>query len=294
MASITANSISIEYETFGNPADRPLLLIMGLGAQLTRWPEAFCQLLAARGQYVVRFDNRDVGLSQKFDAAGVPNMAQIFAQAMAGESVSAAYNLSDMASDAAGLLDALGITAAHVCGASMGGMIAQVMALEHGARVKSLTSIMSTTGNPTLPSATPAASAALMSAAGTKLEEVLARAVTVARATGGSAFPVTDAEIRQRAQADFERSFYPVGVARHMAAIAATGNRKPRLQTLVMPTLVLHGKDDPLVPLTGGIDTHEAISGSILKVFEGMGHNLPEPLWPELVLAISDHKEQHH
>ena len=193
MASITANSISIEYETFGNPADRPLLLIMGLGAQLTRWPEAFCQLLAARGQYVVRFDNRDVGLSQKFDAAGVPNMAQIFAQAMAGESVSAAYNLSDMASDAAGLLDALGITAAHVCGASMGGMIAQVMALEHGARVKSLTSIMSTTGNPTLPSATPAASAALMSAAGTKLEEVLARAVTVARATGGSAFPVTDA-----------------------------------------------------------------------------------------------------
>lgn len=294
MASITANSISIEYETFGNPADRPLLLIMGLGAQLTRWPETFCQLLAARGQYVVRFDNRDVGLSQKFDAAGVPNMAQIFAQAMAGESVSAAYNLSDMASDAAGLLDALGITAAHVCGASMGGMIAQVMALEHGARVKSLTSIMSTTGNPTLPSATPAASAALMSAAGTKLEEVLARAVTVARATGGSAFPVTDAEIRQRAQADFERSFYPVGVARHMAAIAATGNRKPRLQTLVMPTLVLHGKDDPLVPLTGGIDTHEAISGSILKVFEGMGHNLPEPLWPELVLAISDHTEQHH
>ena len=294
MASITANSISIEYETFGNPADRPLLLIMGLGAQLTRWPEAFCQLLAARGQYVVRFDNRDVGLSQKLDAAGVPNMAQIFAQAMAGESVSAAYNLSDMASDAAGLLDALGITAAHVCGASMGGMIAQVMALEHGARVKSLTSIMSTTGNPTLPSATPAASAALMSAAGTKLEEVLARAVTVARATGGSAFPVTDAEIRQRAQADFERSFYPVGVARHMAAIAATGNRKPRLQTLVMPTLVLHGKDDPLVPLTGGIDTHEAISGSILKVFEGMGHNLPEPLWPELVLAISDHTEQHH
>jgi pimeloyl-ACP methyl ester carboxylesterase len=294
MASITANSISIEYETFGNPADRPLLLIMGLGAQLTRWPEAFCQLLAARGQYVVRFDNRDVGLSQKFDAAGVPNMAQIFAQAMAGESVSAAYNLSDMASDAAGLLDALGITAAHVCGASMGGMIAQVMALEHGARVKSLTSIMSTTGNPTLPSATPAASAALMSAAGTKLEEVLARAVTVARATGGSAFPVTDAEIRQRAQADFERSFYPVGVARHMAAIAATGNRKPRLQTLVMPTLVLHGKDDPLVPLTGGIDTHEAITGSILKVFEGMGHNLPEPLWPELVLAISDHTEQHH
>ena len=294
MASITANSISIEYETFGNQADRPLLLIMGLGAQLTRWPETFCQLLAARGQYVVRFDNRDVGLSQKFDAAGVPNMAQIFAQAMAGESVSAAYNLSDMASDAAGLLDALGITAAHVCGASMGGMIAQVMALEHGARVKSLTSIMSTTGNPTLPSATPAASAALMSAAGTKLEEVLARTVTVARATGGSAFPVTDAEIRQRAQADFERSFYPVGVARHMAAIAATGNRKPRLQTLVMPTLVLHGKDDPLVPLTGGIDTHEAISGSILKVFEGMGHNLPEPLWPELVLAISDHTEQHH
>jgi pimeloyl-ACP methyl ester carboxylesterase len=294
MASITANGITIEYDTFGSPADRPLLLIMGLGAQMTRWPEAFCELLAARGQYIVRFDNRDVGLSQKFDAAGVPNMAQIFAQAMAGESVSAAYNLSDMASDAAGLLDALGITSAHVCGASMGGMIAQVMALEHGARVKSLTSIMSTTGNPALPSATPAASAALMSAAGTKLEEVLARAITVARATGGPAFSATDEEILQRARADFERSFYPVGVTRHMAAIAATGNRKPRLEALVMPTLVLHGKDDPLVPLAGGVDTHEAISGSVLKVFEGMGHNLPEPLWPEFVLAISDHTEQHH
>lgn len=294
MASTFANGIELEYDTFGAATDRPLLLIMGLGAQMTRWPIGLCELLAAEGHYVIRFDNRDVGLSHKCDDAGVPDMAEIFAQAMAGETVTAAYSLSDMANDAAGLLDAMRIDAAHVCGASMGGMIAQVMALEHGSRVKSLISIMSTTGNPELPSSTPDASAALMSPAGGSLDEVMTRAVKVAKVINSPAYVLEDAEIMRRAREDYERCFYPVGVARHMAAIAATGNRKPRLENLTMPTLVLHGEDDNLVPLTGGIDTHEAIKDSVIKTFSGMGHNLPEPLWPDFAKAIAAHTRMHN
>jgi pimeloyl-ACP methyl ester carboxylesterase len=294
MASTFANGIELEYDTFGVATDRPLLLIMGLGAQMTRWPASLCELLAAQGHYVIRFDNRDVGLSHKCDDAGVPDMAEIFAQAMAGETVTAAYSLSDMASDAAGLLDALNIPAVHVCGASMGGMIAQVMALEHGSRVKSLTSIMSTTGNPDLPSSTPEASTALMSPAGQTLDEVMTRAVTVAKVINSPGYLIEDADIMQRARQDYERCFYPVGVSRHMAAIAATGNRKPRLESLNMPTLVLHGEDDNLVPLTGGIDTHEAIKDSVLKTFKGMGHNLPEPLWADFSEAIAAHTKKHN
>jgi len=280
MTAITANNITIEYDTFGDAGARPLLLIMGLGAQMTRWRPEFSEMLADEGHYVIRFDNRDIGLSQKFDHAGVPNMAEMMARAQAGEPPDAAYTLSDMAADAAGLLEALGIETAHICGASMGGMIAQTMAMEHGHRVKSMTSIMSSTGNPELPPAKPEAMQALMSPAGTTLEEVLERSVHVARTISGPGYQDPEADIRARAQADFERSFYPVGTARQMAAIIATGNRKPGLGSITIPTLVIHGKDDPLVPLAGGVDTHEAIAGSRLRVFDGMGHDLPEPLWP--------------
>ena len=275
MASVIANDILIEYDTFGEPGGRPLLLVMGLGAQMTRWRKEFCELLAAQGHYVIRFDNRDVGLSQKFDTAGLPDMGRILAQAAAGETVSAAYSLSDMANDAAALLTALDIPTAHVCGASLGGMVVQVMALEHGSRLRSMTSVMSTTGDPTLPKATPEAMAALMSPAGNSLEAVLDRAVRNAAVIGGPGFPAPEAEIRALAKSDYERCFYPQGVARQMAAVAATGNRRPRLEKLVMPTLVIHGEDDPLVPLSGGLDTHAAIPGASLKVFEKMGHNLP-------------------
>lgn len=294
MAQITANGITIEYDTFGDSSARPLLLVMGLGAQMTRWQPAFCEMLVEAGHYVIRFDNRDIGLSEKFDAAGVPDMAQLLLQAQAGEPVQAPYSLDDMADDAAGLLDALDIDAAHICGASMGGMIVQTMALRHAPRVRSMVSIMSSTGNPDLPKATPEASAALVSPAGTTLEEVVDRAVSVSRVIGSPAYPAADEEIRQRARADYERSFYPVGVARQMAAIAASGNRRPELGSVTAPTLVIHGKDDPLVPLAGGIDTHEAIPGARLEVFEGMGHDLPQPLWPDIVELISGHTRAHH
>lgn len=294
MAQVTANGIEIEYDTFGDASARPLLLVMGLGAQMTRWREAFCEMLVDSGHYVIRFDNRDVGLSQKFDHAGVPNMAEIVAQAAAGQPVGAPYTLDDMADDAVGMLDALGIERAHVCGASMGGMVVQAMAVRHAPRLRSMVSIMSSTGNPDLPPSTPEAMSALLSPAGTTVDEVLDRAVHIARTIGSPAYPDDAVAIRERARADFERAFYPVGVARQMAAIAVAGNRRPLLAGVRTPTLVIHGIDDPLVPLAGGIDTHEAIPGSRLEVFEGMGHDLPEALWTDIVRHISEHTRAHH
>lgn len=294
MPQIKANNLDIECDTFGDSGGRPLLLIMGLGAQMTRWREAFCQLLADAGHYVIRFDNRDIGLSQKFSHFGLPDMMKLFEEAQAGKVVHAPYNLDDMAEDAEGVLNALHIDKAHVVGASMGGMIAQMMAVHHRERILSLTSIMSTTGDPNLPSSTAEASAALLSPAGETLDEVIDRAVMVAKAIGGKGFPLDADAIKARAKADFERSFYPEGVARQMAAIAATGNRRPHLEKLNIPALIIHGSDDPLVPVSGGIDTHEAIRHSTLKIIEGMGHDLPEAAWPEIVEAITAHTTANH
>ena len=287
MTRIRANGIDIEYDTFGNPADRPLLLIMGLGAQMIHWDEAFCRALADAGHFVVRYDNRDTGLSTRFDAAGVPDIVQIMTKFRAGEPTEAPYDLDDMADDAAGLLDALDLVSAHVCGASMGGMIAQALALRHRPRVRSLVSIMSSTGNPDLPPGKPEALAALMSPAGETGEAVVERSLAVSRVIGSPGFPRDEAEIRRKALLAFDRAFYPVGVARQMAAVAAHGNRRPRLEALSLPSLVIHGADDPLVPLAGGIDTHQALAGSRLLVIEGMGHDLPRGAWPQIVTAIA-------
>jgi pimeloyl-ACP methyl ester carboxylesterase len=288
MARVRANGIEIEYDTFGERDERPLLLVMGLGAQMIHWDDEFCDQLAASGHFVVRFDNRDVGLSQRMEEAGIPDLMQIMMRAQAGEPVDAPYDLDDMADDAAGLLDALDIESAHVCGASMGGMIAQAMALRHRPRLRSLTSIMSSTGNPSLPSGRPEAMAALMSPAGTTREEVLERAVAISKVIGSPGFARDEADIRARAGRAYERSFYPIGVARQMAAIAAHGNRRPRLETLAIPALVVHGGADPLVPIEGGVDTHQALSGSRFLVIDGMGHDLPREAWPTIVDAIAD------
>ncbi len=294
MSQLRINGIDIEYDTFGSPSDRPLLLIMGLGTQMTRWRPEFCQRLVDNGHYVIRFDNRDIGLSHKFDDAGIPDMVQLFAAALEGKPVEAPYTLDHMADDAVGLLDALEIERAHICGASMGGMIAQTMAIRSGDRLHSMTSIMSSTGNPELPPSKPEAMAALTSPAGTTLEEVLERAVSISRTIGSPAYQDSEENIRERARQDFERSFYPAGVTRQMAAIAASGNRKPALANVTTPTLVIHGKDDPLVPVEGGLDTAEAVTGSRLELIEGMGHDLPEEVWDQIVGAISEHTGQHH
>ena len=286
MAQITANGIALEYDTFGDRGDTPLLLVMGLGAQLIHWREEFCAQLAAHGRYVMRFDNRDSGLSEKFEHLGGPDMAEMAARLMAGEPAQAPYTLDEMAADAFGLLDALEIERAHICGASMGGMIVQAMALSAPDRVRSLTSIMSSTGNPELPPSTDEAMAAMLSPAATNRQESIDRTIAVSAVIGSPGFPAPEAEARERAAQSYDRSFYPQGVARQMAAIAAHGNRRARLQELDIPALVIHGKADPLVPVEGGIDTHEALRGSRLKLIEGMGHDLPEPVWEEVIEGI--------
>jgi pimeloyl-ACP methyl ester carboxylesterase len=287
MPTAEANGIELEYEEFGDRSARPLLLIMGLGAQMVFWREDFCTQLAARGHRVIRFDNRDVGKSSKLDHLGVPDPGAALEAARLGHPVQAPYSLSDMAADAVGLLDALRIDKAHVVGASMGGMIAQAIAIGHPSRVRSLTSIMSTTGNPDLPRPKPEAMAALLSPQPAAREESIERAVFIFRTIGSPGFPFDEADVRACAALSYDRGFSPEGTARQLIAILAAGSRKEALQSMKVPTLVIHGKDDPLVPVEGAIDTAAAIPGAELMIIEGMGHDLPRMAWSRIVDAIS-------
>ncbi|MCE9651165.1 MAG: alpha/beta fold hydrolase [Parvibaculum sp.] len=288
MPQVQANGITIEYESFG-PADREaILLIMGLGAQLTMWPAELCNELVARGYRVIRFDNRDVGLSTKFDAAGMPDMAVIFGALMSGQPAKSAYSLDDMAADAMGLLDALDIGRAHIVGASMGGMIAQLVAINHPDRVLSLTSIMSTTGNPGLPQAKPEAMAVLMTPAPEgDIEAAISRGINAWQTIGSPGYPTDEKILREWVGRDAKRSLYPVGTARQMAAIVANGDRREKLKKLKVPAVVLHGGDDPLVPVEGGKDTAANIPGAELVVVPGMGHDFPIALVKTFADAIS-------
>ncbi|MEQ9520736.1 MAG: alpha/beta hydrolase [Parvibaculum sp.] len=277
MAQVKANNIQIEYERFG-PEDREtVLLIMGLAGQLTLWPVELCEELVARGYHVVRFDNRDIGLSAKFDHAGLPDMGALIGALLSGAKPDAPYALDDMAADAAGLLDALGIAKAHIVGASMGGMIAQLVAINHPEKTLSLTSIMSTTGNPELPQATPDAMGALMAPAPDPkdLEAVVARGIHTWRTIGSPGFPTDDEQLREWILRDFDRSFYPQGILRQMAAIVSNGDRRERLAAIRVPAVVLHGVDDPLVPVEGGRDTAASIKNAELIEVPGMGHDFP-------------------
>ncbi|MEE4361720.1 MAG: alpha/beta fold hydrolase [Pseudomonadales bacterium] len=294
MPQVDVNGIRLEYDTFGRESDRPLLLVMGLGAQMIHWDEPFCERLADRGHFVVRFDNRDAGLSTKFDHVPPPEMSALVASLMAGQTPEVPYTLDDMADDAVGLLDHLDIDRAHVCGASMGGMIVQTMAIRHPQRLRSMTSIMSTTGNPDVPPATPEAMAALTSPVPEDFEGFVERSLHVARAIGSPGFPVDEERLRARARRTFDRALHPHGTARQMAAIVAHGNRRPKLEAVKIPTLVIHGAHDPLVPVQGGHDTHAAIANSELLVIDGMGHDLPIQTWDQIVDAISRHSETHH
>lgn len=294
MPRVIANGITLEYDTFGSKKDRPLLLVMGLGAQMIHWDEAFCEGLAQRGHHVIRFDNRDAGLSTRFDEAPVPDMGALVAQMIAGQKPEVPYTLDDMADDAFGLLDALDVERAHIAGASMGGMIVQAMALARPERVRTLTSIMSSTGNPALPPASPEAMGALTSAVPADLDAYLARSVELSRVIGSPGFPFDEARTRERARLAFERGLYPQGTARQMAAIVAHGNRRPRLEQLSIPALVIHGSADPLVPVHGGRDTHEALQGAEWLEIEGMGHDLPPGTWEPISEAISRLTERHH
>ena len=285
MPLITANAISIEYESYGPDHAPVVLLIMGLGAQLTLWPIELVDALVSRGFRVIRYDNRDIGLSTKFDAAGVPDMPTLVMALLTGNKPKTPYSLDDMAADATGLLDALGIAKAHIVGASMGGMIAQLVATNHPERTLSLTSIMSTTGNPAIPPAQPDAMAVLTNRPATPdVATMVDFTISAARTIGSPAYPAAEDRLRSRALADFQRSFSPMGMARQMAAIVANGDRRAKLAQVAVPTLVIHGDADPLVPLEGGKDTAASITGAELMVIPGMGHDLPL----ELVDMIAD------
>jgi pimeloyl-ACP methyl ester carboxylesterase len=290
MPQIRANGIDIEYESFGRASDPTILLIMGFSAQLTLWPVALCEGLAGRGFRVIRYDNRDVGKSTHLMDKGAPNIGMLMAQAASGQPVEAPYTLNDMADDAAALLGGLGIDRAHIVGASMGGMIAQLVAANHAGKTKSLVSIMSTTGRRDLPPAKPEAMAALMTPpASDSREDRIVASMRTWRAIGSPGFASTDAELRADAEMNVDRVPYePTGIARQMAAIISSPPRNDRLKTVRAPSLVIHGIDDPLVPIHGGRDTHASIPGCEIVEVPGMGHDFTVKLTPVLEKHIGD------
>ena len=284
-----ANGIEICYESFGDANDEPMLLIMGLGAQMVLWDDAFCEQLAARGFRVIRFDNRDIGASSKLSGGKRLGPVELLKLRFLKIPVAAPYRLADMAQDTIGLMDALGIRSAHLVGASMGGMIAQEVAITFPERVRSLTSIMSTTGNPKLPGPTREASAMLMAPPPNTKEEFLARFAQTWKLLRVGSFPEDEALDRSRAERVFERGLNAAGVGRQLRAILASGSRKQRLRAVKAPTLVIHGTVDPLVHPDGGKDTAASIPGAKLLMIKGMGHAIPIPMWPEIIDAIDKH-----
>ncbi|MGZ5249465.1 MAG: alpha/beta fold hydrolase [Caldimonas sp.] len=286
---IVSNGIAIEVEDHRSPQGEPLLLVMGLGMQLLAWHDEFVASLVERGFRVVRFDNRDIGLSQRFDAAGVPNLTLDMLRFGLGLRVRSPYTLTDMAADAAGVLDVFGIAAAHVCGASMGGMIAQRLAAHHPGRVKSLTLMMTSSGARQLPGPSLKVRGAMLARPKDpgRIESIVEHYVDLYGLIGSPAYPATRDYLRERFTRSVTRSYRPAGTARQMVAIAADGDRSPLLGGIRVPTHVIHGVADPLVPVPAGRDLAARIPGATLDAIEGMGHDLPKELWPRFVAGIA-------
>ena len=293
MPTLTANGIELFYDEHGHRDDPPMLLVMGLGAQMTLWPIEFVEALAGHGLRVIRYDNRDIGLSHKFEGAKAPSLPWQVIRAKIGWPAKVPYKLRDMAADGMGLLDGLGIEDAHIVGASMGGMIAQLMAIEHADKVRSLTSIFSTTGNPKLPQAEKHAIETLTAPLPSMAEEdLVAHGIKVVEAIGSPGFAVDHERRKQRVLEGVRRSVYPAGLPRQLAAIIDDGDRTERLANVKAPTLVLHGEDDPLVKVEGGRATAEAIPGARLVTIPGWGHDLPIDLVDRIADEIAGHVKQ--
>ena len=278
-----ANGIEIEYDSFGSPGDPVMLLVMGLSMQLTGWEPGLCTLLAERGFHVIRFDNRDIGLSTHLDMAPVPDLAAV----LGGDDSAVTYLLADLADDAAGLLDALGIETAHVVGVSMGGMIVQELLLRHPDKVLSACSIMSTTGASDVGQPSPAAATALLSPPATNREEAITKGVATWRVLQSPAYPQSDEFLYEQEAEFYDRSYNPAGSARQLAAILASPDRTPGLKSVTTPTLVIHGEADPLINVSGGEATAAAIPDAVLRTYPGMGHDLPPQLWETFVAEIT-------
>jgi pimeloyl-ACP methyl ester carboxylesterase len=287
VARLRVKDLDVEYEETGDPAAAPMLLIVGLGAQLTTWDEGFVEALAARGFRVIRYDNRDSGLSTKMEAAGSPDVMG----AIAGDA-KPAYTLDDLADDAVGVLDALGIRAAHIVGASMGGFIAQLVAINHPDRVQSLTSIMSGPGGEDTVPPTPEAGAVLVITPGATREEQLEQGVMIRRVLVGDGNPFDEAAERRRSERLHDRSYYPVGTGRQLVAILAAKSRIPALAGVRVPTLVVHGLDDPLIPIENGRRVAAAVPGARMIELEGTGHDLPQRHWQRVADAIAETARQ--
>lgn len=287
MKTVKANGITINYEDRGPVDGKPLLLVNGYTSTMMSWPLPLMEGLKARGFRVIRFDNRDVGKSEKFK--GVPVMSEVMKALEAGTKADIPYQLSDMAADGMALLEALDIQRAHIMGISMGGMIVQLMAINYPEKVISATSIMSTTGDPDLPTASEAAMAALLARPqSTDREAVLRHNMKGRRVIQSPAYPMSDEALYQKCAAEYDHMYYPEGATRQYAAIVADGSRVDRLKKVHLPFLVIHGKDDPLVTVEGGIDTAKHVAGAKLELIEGMGHDLPVELCPHYVELIAD------
>ncbi|MDP2306410.1 MAG: alpha/beta hydrolase [Pseudomonadota bacterium] len=284
MPRANANGLELEYDSFGEgPA---IVLVMGIATQMIFWDVAFCEALAARGFRVIRFDNRDIGLSTRLSDAGIPDLRWMIARAAMGLAVTAPYSLSDMAADVVGLLDALDLERAHIVGMSMGGMIAQHVAIEAPERVASLTSIMSTPGGRRHWIGQPRALSTLLGSRPQSREEGVEFLVNVLRVLNGPTLPFPEAEVRTRAAEAVARAWHPAGFPRQLAAILASGNRTERLAGVRAPTLIIHGAEDPLIPVSAGVATARAIPNATLRIVPGMGHSLPPVVWPEVLDAM--------
>jgi pimeloyl-ACP methyl ester carboxylesterase len=287
MKTIKANGITINYEDRGPADGKPLLLVNGYTSTMMSWPLPLMDGLKARGFRVIRYDNRDVGKSEKF--TGIPAIGDVAKAVKAGETTDIPYTLGDMAADGMGLLDALGIKRAHIMGISMGGMIVQAMAINHPEKIISATSIMSSTGNPALSKASDAAMVALQDKPTSgERETVIRHNMKNRRVYQSPAYPMTDEALFQKCAAEYDHMFYPEGAARQYAAIIGDGSRVERLKKVQLPFLVIHGKADPLVPMDGGVDTAKSVPGAKLELIEGMGHDLPVELCPRYVELIAD------
>jgi pimeloyl-ACP methyl ester carboxylesterase len=276
------NGIELAYQEVGDPDAEPLLLVMGLATQMIAWDDEFCEMLAGRGFRVVRFDNRDIGRSTKLVEAGLPSRVDLFLGRHP------AYLLSDMAADAVGLMDELGIDAAHVVGISMGGMIGQTLAIEHPERVRSLVSMHSTTGSRRVGQPTFKAFGMMMARAPRSRDELIERVLKTYALIGSPAYPMDEERLRRVAGLSWDRGHDPRGVLRQMHAITSSGDRTAALRKLRLPTTVIHGTRDPLIRPSGGRATARAIPNARLRIVEGMGHDLPRELWPTFVDDIAD------